>query len=109
MPRALLPRPFPMAPLLAAIDHPIAREAARTLGIQTRQLHRLTATGLTIDQADDLACNAGLHPLNVWPDIWAAETDAEWIVEHLLACERARTIRWVRTWIRRHCPRNAAA
>jgi hypothetical protein len=47
-------------------------DAADLLGVNVRHLARWKGRGITIDQADALACRAGLHPGEVWPEWWDA-------------------------------------
>ena len=64
------PRPFPLEDLERLLPGRCGPERAALLGIQYRQLCRLRHTGLTADQADDLAVAAGYHPSEVWPEWW---------------------------------------
>lgn len=61
------PRPFPWGPLEELAGGTIARAAA-LLDVDRTQAYRWRRYGLTVDQADELACRVGLHPANVWPD-----------------------------------------
>jgi hypothetical protein len=59
------PRPFPLAPLAAALGLSDAAFCRLTGLNQTR-----AREGLTERQADDLATRLGLHPFQVWGDAW---------------------------------------
>ena len=47
---------------------PSTAELCRRLGVQRDVLLTWRRSGVTVDQADELATVVGLHPLNVWPD-----------------------------------------
>lgn len=49
---------------------------AEALGVHKRTLRRWMNDGVPIPRADELACQLGLHPLIVWPDLWEAAEDA---------------------------------
>lgn len=108
MPRPPAWRPFPLAPLLEVGGTGI-KTTARALGIDPAQLHRWRRYGLTIDQADEMACRLGLHPIEIWPTEWAAETDAEMIVTFIVCRDGLRLRRWVNDWCRRHLTQENAA
>lgn len=95
-------RPFPIAPLLERTPGAGIPSKAKVLGVDPKQLHRWRAYNLSIDQADELACRLHLHPIEVWPDIWRAETDAEMLVAFIRCRDELRLRRWVLDWIRRH-------
>lgn len=64
------PRPFPLAPLLEAVGP----QAAKRLGMNGSKLRELRERGaLTFVEADMLAVRAGLHPSEVWGDLWLSE------------------------------------
>jgi hypothetical protein len=63
-------RPFDMPTLERKMGSPRPGRTALRLGIQRRQLHRLRLSGLTVDQADELAVRAGFHPALVWGSAW---------------------------------------
>jgi hypothetical protein len=41
---------------------------ARITGINRHTVYNYRRHGLTIWQADDIACNLGVHPSAIWPD-----------------------------------------
>jgi hypothetical protein len=41
---------------------------AEALRLHPRQYYRLRRSGLTVEQADELAVAAGFHPAEVWPN-----------------------------------------
>lgn len=43
------------------------KTVCRVLGIPERQAYRWRQQGLTVDQADELACRLGVHPNRLWP------------------------------------------
>jgi hypothetical protein len=53
-----------------------ASGTAAHLGVDVRQVHRLRARGLTVDEAHDYAGRARLHPFEVWPELVDAEIEA---------------------------------
>lgn len=46
---------------------------ARLTGMNRRALYRYRTDGLTVWQADDIACNLGVHPSAIWTD-WYEQT-----------------------------------
>lgn len=47
-------------------------------GFSHRKLQRMRlGHGITLDEADTLACAIGLHPLDVWGDAWLEGDDLE--------------------------------
>ena len=48
-------------------------EMARIAGVTQRNVIRWQTNGITVDRADRLAATLGLHPLNVWGDLWHSE------------------------------------
>lgn len=74
---APLPRPFPLAPLLDLVTGSQLHRADR-FGLHPRQWLRFVHHGtLTVDQADRLATRIGLHPCEVWGDLWWEHADTE--------------------------------
>lgn len=69
-------RPFPLAPLLAQCDGEISVLALR-LGLTKRSIHRLVNLGLSEVKADRFAVAAGLHPAEVWGDLWWSTAPGE--------------------------------
>ena len=67
-----LDRPFPLEPLSAEIRR--RGSINETLPVNAaRNYHRaLSAGGLTIDQADSIACALGMHPSDIWGWRWWA-------------------------------------
>ena len=53
--------------------------------------------GLTVWQADRAACRLGMHPSELWGDLWLAMT----VVDDVVARDRARLERWVHAHVRR--------
>jgi lambda repressor-like predicted transcriptional regulator len=67
-----LDRPFPLEPLLAEIRRRGSIKDALPVNAQ-RSYHRAqVAGGLTIAQADSIACALGLHPSDIWGWRWWA-------------------------------------
>ncbi len=64
------PRPFPFADLEHAAGSAGATVLARRLSVHPAQVHRWRRSGLTVDQADELAGRLCRHPAEVWPR-WA--------------------------------------
>lgn len=61
------PRPFPIVPLLTLLPS----DAAKHLRLSGSAMRRLKERGwLTFVEADMLAVRAGLHPAEVWGDLW---------------------------------------
>jgi hypothetical protein len=64
-------RPFPLAPLARKLG--LAPDDTAGLSVALRihrsSVNRYRALGLTRDQADEWACKAGFHPVEVW-DLW---------------------------------------
>jgi hypothetical protein len=60
-------RPFPLDPLLDSTGAASLREFASWAVVGRRQVYRWRHDGLTLAQADALACRFGLHPVEVWP------------------------------------------
>ena len=58
-------------PLLDAVPGP-PREKARVFGVTERTVCRWRHRWFTIDEADEYAVAAGLHPAEVWGDDWWA-------------------------------------
>lgn len=71
-PRARAPRPFPIAPLLAATGL-----TAGQLGDQVKASGETVAyaaeNGLTLSEADRWAIRCQHMPEHIWPDLWFAE------------------------------------
>jgi len=65
-------RALDFAPLERAAGGRCLTEAARSLGVDRRQVYRWRRYGLTAAQADELATRLGLHPANVWPSWWTS-------------------------------------
>ena len=69
---------LPLEPLMMAVGMPGASEFARFVDRSRRWVYRAKATGLTIDQADELAVRAaGLHPMCIWGWDFYADLVAE--------------------------------
>lgn len=66
-------RPFPFATLEALAGAESVVALARNLGFDHGQVYRWRATGLTIAQADELACATGFHPGSVWANWFSVE------------------------------------
>lgn len=56
--------------------------SAAALGVDSRQVYRWRAQGVTWAQADELAIRVGLHPGDVWGRAWWELVDAEEGDEH---------------------------
>lgn len=65
------PRPYPFGPLLEALRTTHGAFAKRH-GVSGRDVKVMVEQGLTEYQADKYAIRAGLHPGDVWPDLWWA-------------------------------------
>lgn len=63
---------YPFAALLEKAGLETTSKAVRGLSISGASFNRYTEHGLTPEQADRLACRAGFHPAEVWPE-WAAD------------------------------------
>lgn len=62
---------LPFADLEAMVDtRHLPGTVAQVLGISGTTANRYRREGLSVKQADKLACRAGLHPANVWPEQW---------------------------------------
>lgn len=61
---------FDLAPLLERLGLATPLAAIRALHISGATFRRLRNEGLSVNQADRLACRAGLHPGEVWPEWW---------------------------------------
>lgn len=62
---------LPFADLERIVDtRHLPGTVAHVLGISGATANRYRREGLSVKQADTLACRAGLHPANVWPDQW---------------------------------------
>lgn len=66
---ARYPRLFPLQPLLDAADV-TAGQIGRLCKISGSRVAEAVSGGLTVWEADRLACRLGLHPGNVWPEWW---------------------------------------
>jgi lambda repressor-like predicted transcriptional regulator len=64
---APMPRPFAVAPLLALTATSLAA-LGRRAGLSGSTIAQARSRGLTVWEADRLACLAGFHPALVWPD-----------------------------------------
>lgn len=62
---------YDFAPLARAVGAHSRSQAAVIFGPSSREVARWRCAGLSADLAEELACRAGLHPLNVWP-AWRA-------------------------------------
>lgn len=60
---------FPFAPLARMVGQESRAGVADILGISVDLIKRFEAKGLTVDEADKLACQIHLHPMYVW-DSW---------------------------------------
>lgn len=74
MPPIRAARPFPLDPLLRKTDTSLATFALGA-GVHRRQVYRWLDHGLTLAQADTLACRFGLHPVEVWPVEYGTTTE----------------------------------
>lgn len=80
-------RPLPFAPVLARAGtlasadahNPIsgARALAERIGWNVRRVQRARA-GLTVYDADEIACRLGCHPSEIWGDEWLAALDVRY-------------------------------
>lgn len=59
-------RRVPVAPLLQATGAPNNLQAARTLGVQPRQIYRWRRYGLKLNDSDRMAAQLGKHPTEIW-------------------------------------------
>jgi hypothetical protein len=65
------PRPFPLAALMERLDLHTPEELACVIGASTRTAHRLLAEGMLGEVLADRLCQrAGLHPSDVWGELW---------------------------------------
>lgn len=80
-------RPYPLAPLAAALQLPLEDTAglAAAVRVDRRWVKRARHTGLTERQADMWATRAGLHPRNVWP-LWGELYGAAAVNAHKTVC-----------------------
>jgi hypothetical protein len=62
-------RRYPFGPVEQLADHWTAGELALRLGVHRSQLYRWRRYGVTVDQADTLACRVGRHPAELWPEL----------------------------------------
>jgi hypothetical protein len=76
MARRRVARPFPLDALVLSSGAVSLLAFARRAGVHNRQVHRWRSEGLTLAQADTLACRLGLHPVEVWPVEYGAAGDA---------------------------------
>jgi hypothetical protein len=47
-----------------------ANELAARIGVSTRTIQRWKLNGITVWQADRMACALGTHPSLIWADWW---------------------------------------
>lgn len=66
----LEPRPFPIAPLLAAAHVSMAWKLGEMVSAANSTIAHAEANGLTWHQADVWACRIGRHPSELWPVLW---------------------------------------
>ncbi|HET6963631.1 MAG TPA: helix-turn-helix domain-containing protein [Acidimicrobiales bacterium] len=65
------PRPFAFAPLEKVAGEGKVLGLARAMGLKWREyVYRWRARGLSVWEADVLACRLGMHPSEVWGDLW---------------------------------------
>lgn len=57
---------LPLEPLFEAGHYANSGELARATGLKHGQIRDLRSRGVTIRQADQLACAVNLHPTQVW-------------------------------------------
>lgn len=63
--------PYPLDPLLGGLR--LSRNAvAARVGVNRVTVYRAAHRGLSERQADEWACALGLHPIEVWPELWLA-------------------------------------
>lgn len=48
-------------------------DIAEIMGVDRRTIQRWLVDGLSFAKADELACSRGLHPIDVWGDLWTRE------------------------------------
>jgi hypothetical protein len=53
-----------------------ARRVADALGVHPAMGHRMAREGLTVWMADRVAVAFGLHPIEIWGDLWLEEEAA---------------------------------
>ena len=63
----LVARPWPFAPLFAAVGLPSLTEFAKVAGLPYTTVHTASRFGLTDEQSDHWAIRFGMHPAQVWP------------------------------------------
>jgi hypothetical protein len=61
---------FPLAPLLARAGAGNLSHLARILGVSRATVQAASSRGLSERAADHYAVAAGLHPAEVWPELW---------------------------------------
>jgi hypothetical protein len=76
-------RRYPLQPLLDAL-HVDQDTVKGRLGLDHRQVTRYVNEGLTERRAEELAVQAGIPPLNVWP-----EMEADAFADHAKECASA--------------------
>lgn len=72
------PPVFPIDALLDALAADGAEQLACWVGVSARAAHRWIAKRmLTAEEADEVCTRAGLHPSEVWGDLWWATPEQE--------------------------------
>lgn len=59
---------FPYEPLEKMLGETNKSQAALILGVSVDMLKRFSQKGLSVDEADALACKIGVHPSSIWPE-----------------------------------------
>lgn len=59
---------FKYAPLEKLVGETNKSQVALILGVSVDMLKRFDTKGLTVDEADVLACKLGVHPSFIWPE-----------------------------------------
>lgn len=68
--------PYPLEPLMRRLGLPTTADSALALGVDASLLHGWLRSGLSEEMADHLACRAGHHPGEVWPEWWGRAATA---------------------------------
>lgn len=64
--------PFPYAPIHDLLGSPSLRHAARIIGCSRSTIQRWSVDGMTVAAADRVAIGLGVHPVELWPELWGA-------------------------------------